>query len=636
MRGRDGWIVPEDEEWLTSDVKVGCVMEFMTLGFDFPETEEAHGALLVTGVEPRDERGLIVHGRLVGSSREVITTQLSLLINRRDFPLHLCGGEPCPAQNAGLMVHVGAVRCYEREGFAASYMKTWGKLVLKEYGETGEVKTRRKKTIPLTFKPKAASKKPSKEEAKAPEKGEDGKGKGGKDKRRRRKPKEKDGKDGKEEKDFPDPGDSAALRKKLQALKNRASGGKAVEEEAGEKDGPETDEKEEVESVDSSTSESSPAVATPKLSTGTQLVKPSGQLAIMDKPSGEPELTERLGRDRRRDSKRHKGEAEAQLLALAAQKSKDQEAEKKLRREEKKRKDRGRKERDSVKESRKKKKKRKKDKKKKKKKRKGGGGGPSSPSSESSRSESEEDDSMESSSSSLLAPLQKKSKQDPGAVLQLLLKHAKQLMDQDAAVDTAASSGVLGGVRMTSYFSLLLRPYYSTASRDMKELFLLATAIDELRQGRLGSLGDSLASRFIAIQTAMSDGSWRSAQFLEMHPLENTSPAPMPLLLQARKHAKVVDRSLRVDDGGRRGNWRGQDNRNQWQNEEKGKGKGGKGKGQGKKGKGKGKNSWGSGYQGGGWNNWNGQGNANQDWWNSKKDGKDGKDTSKKEDQKKD
>ena len=118
---------------------------------------------------------------------------------------------------------------------------------------------------------------------------------------------------------------------------------------------------------------------------------------------------------------------------------------------------------------------------------------------------------------------------------------------------------------MTSYFSLLLRPYYSSASRDMKELFLLATAIDELRQGRLGTLGDSLASRFIAIQTAMSDGSWKSAQFLEMHPLENNSPAPMPLLLQARKHAKVVDRSLRVDEGGRRGNWRNQDTRGHWQ-----------------------------------------------------------------------
>ncbi len=41
-------------------------------------------------------------------------------------------------------------------------------------------------------------------------------------------------------------------------------------------------------------------------------------------------------------------------------------------------------------------------------------------------------------------------------------------------------SGILGGVKMTSYFNLLLKPYNSSASRDTKELFLLATATAEL------------------------------------------------------------------------------------------------------------------------------------------------------------
>ena len=439
-----------------------------------------------------------------------------------------------------------------------------------------------------------------------------------------------DKKDGGDKDDMKDPGGTAALRKKLQELKSRASGAKPVEEEAPKEDGAESPEKEKVESVESSDSESSPAVETPKLSTGTQLAKPTGQLAIMDKPHG----SRRFGEDRKRKEARCQeaqgrgrgstaglGRAEEQGPGSGETSEARREKEERQRKKGKgigegipQKEPQGEKEKEKEKEE----------------EERNGGGRPLELLLEQQRIRQ-----RWGSSSSLLAPLQKKSKQDPGAVLQLLLKHAKQLMDQDAAVDTTAASGVLGGVRMTSYFSLLLRPYYSTASRDMKELFLLATAIDELRQGRLGALGDSLVSRFIAIQTAMADGSWRSAQFLEMHPLENNSPAPMPLLLQARKHAKVVDRSLRVDDGGRRGNWRGSDPRGQWQQEEKGKGKGGKGKDKGKKGKGKGRDSWGSGGQGGGWNNWNNQYNANQDWWNSKKDGKDGKEGKSKEDQKK-
>ena len=636
-KGRNGWIVQEDEMWLTLEVPVGCIMEFNTVGLDLPEDEEPHGALLVTEVTPRDEKGLVVQGRLVGGPVEAITSQLSNMINRRNSPLHLCGSDPCPAEDGEGMVHLSAVRCFEREDFKAPYMKPWGKMVIKEFGESGQVKVGRRRKGPLVFKPKAAPRKPAAKGAASPERGRkrpqrtEEKGK-----RKKRRSGGDEKKDGGDKDDMKDPGGTAALRKKLQELKSRASGAKPVEEEAPKEDGAESPEKDKVESVESSDSESSPGVETPKLSTGTQLVKPTGQLAIMDKPHGEAGGLEKTGTERRRDAKRHKGEAEAQLLALAAQKSKDQEVEKRVRREEKKRRDRGRKGKGSEKESHRRSRKEKKRKKKKKRKKRGmGGGDPSSSSSSSNGSDSDGEESMDSSSSSLLAPLRKKSKQDPGALLQLLLKHAKQLMDRDAAVDTTAASGVLGGVRMTSYFSLLLRPYYSTASRDMKELFLLATAIDELRQGRLGALGDSLASRFIAIQTAMADGSWRSAQFLEMHPLENNSPAPMPLLLQARKHAKVVDRSLRVDDGGRRGNWRGSDPRGQWQQEEKGKGKGGKGKDKGKKGKGKGRDSWGSGGQGGGWNNWNNQYNANQDWWNSKKDGKDGKDGKSKEDQKK-
>ena len=607
---KPGWVHLGDEAWATHDVAVGCIMEFVTAGLELPANPEIHGALLVTACEPRDDKGLLVRGRLVGGEDADVTNQLSNLINRRSYPLHLCGGEPCPLADSTDMVHLRAVTCWERDAFQASYLKPWGKMVIKEYGEKGEI-------------PKKKRKKPEAKPKAGPGKAKDGKkprgGREVKAKKRPAKAKEPEG---------GDPAGTAALRKKLQDLKRREAGARArkEEKEAGEE---ESLELQEVESVDSSAADSSPVAETPALDTGTQLARPHQLLALTNGPEVPDGSWMKAMGGKKAERKKVRGEAEAQLLALAAQKSKEQEAERHRSKKEKKRGRRKRKEKDLEKDPPKKGKKKKKKKKKKRK----DGGGSSSPSSESDGSGSSSEETASSTSSSLLAPLQKKSKQDPGGVLRLLLKHAKQLMDQDASVDTSEATGILGGVRMTSYFSLFLRPYYSSASRDMKELFLLATAIDELRQGRLGTLGDSLASRFIAIQTAMSDGSWKSAQFLEMHPLENNGPAPMPLLLQARKHARVVDRSLRVDEGGRRGNWRNQETRGYWQNEEKGKGKGGKGKDSGKKGKGKGRNSWGSGYQGGGWNSWGNQ-NSDQEWWNKKKDGKDGdkkKETEKKE-----
>jgi len=75
-------------------------------------------------------------------------------------------------------------------------------------------------------------------------------------------------------------------------------------------------------------------------------------------------------------------------------------------------------------------------------------------------------------------------------------------------------------VKLTSYFNLVIRPYHQSSSRDMKELHHLAVALDELRGGQLGQLGDSLAARFLATHTAVNEGHWRSAQFLEIHPLE--------------------------------------------------------------------------------------------------------------------
>ena len=82
----------------------------------------------------------------------------------------------------------------------------------------------------------------------------------------------------------------------------------------------------------------------------------------------------------------------------------------------------------------------------------------------------------------------------------------------------------------------------------MKELNLLAICLDELRAGELGKLGDSVASRFLDIHTAVNEGNWKSAQYLELHPLEPAQGAPMSFLLQAKKYGRLVSKSHKSDD----------------------------------------------------------------------------------------
>ena len=84
--------------------------------------------------------------------------------------------------------------------------------------------------------------------------------------------------------------------------------------------------------MDSSASGPSSVVATPRLDTGTHLAEPRTLLALMEKPDRKGRVENRK-QERKVDQRRFKGEAEAQLLDLAAQKSKDQEEGRKTKRE---------------------------------------------------------------------------------------------------------------------------------------------------------------------------------------------------------------------------------------------------------------------------------------------------------------
>lgn len=112
--------------------------------------------------------------------------------------------------------------------------------------------------------------------------------------------------------------------------------------------------------------------------------------------------------------------------------------------------------------------------------------------------------------------------------------------------------------------------------------------------GRLAETADALASRFIAVHTAMSDGNWGTAAQLELFPLEQVQSASTSVMLQAQKHKRLLWKSQGFTSRnffrGKGGWWRSG-------GEEKGSDKG---PGKGKKGKGKYKTKQGGSGDGGG------------------------------------
>ena len=613
------WVKLGEEDWGKLSPLVGTILEFGVVASGLDSTDGGHGALLVTGVDLEESSGLLVSGRVVGADAESLSSELSNKVNRRGYRIHLCSAEKCTYAGEVDLVHVVSGRVHQAAEFKAPYMKTWGKKLVADFikdqvdglgwprREDRSKKDKVKDPRPKRPAARLGDRKRKREPAEEPPGGDGGK------KRRKDKKHRDDGGQSTQDR----------LREKLAAFRAKvAGGGLGKKEDKGEKKVKKEKkhcardaEDEDYDSV--ATEDDSSCVvesAPPKLGSGTKLGLP---LALGHR-SHQEEMEERRDTLRRKQSA-EQTKPEAQLLAIAAQQKGLQESMKK--REKKDEKDPG-KGKDSEKRKRKKqeKKKRKKKRKKRKKKKKkdfGGSSGGSSSSTSSSGKSNMSSWSMKSGSSSdssLLAPLQRKSKQNPGGVLRMLIKHARQLMDQDTAVDVGEDTGILGGVRMSSYFSLMLRPYYPTSSRDMKELYLLATMIDQLRQGRLGALGDAMGSRFIAIQTAMSEGNWRSAQYLEMHPLDSGTPAPVSLLLEARKHARLIDKSQKQEEYRGKGNWKGHE-KGKWYYEDAPKGKGYKGKPG--KGKGRGRGAWAQ--QGGGWD----PSGQNPNWWGAKREDRD-------------
>ena len=574
-------------EWQGFAPQSGDILELATALVPGHQGSTAVAALLVTSVRKTGEGSLEWQGRIVGRSDDAVGKELSNLVNRRHHPLHLCWHVPCTFAEEDGVIHVTRARWWERGSFDAPYLRAWGRLVIKEYDtlEEGEA--------PKPGPKRAARRKP-------------GTGKG------LRKPAHAGAGNPPARRRAVASGTPGALKEKLKGLREKLL---AEKRKGGEKPILVHDSEDSEGSTMEDSNASDKDEEREEEETGGRR-RPVTSLALQDVKREEPEKdlkSSRLKKTRRRKVKRPRDPG-LQLLAQAAQRGEAREEEERSKKE-KKRKgsgNRGVKALVAALTGREKEKKEKRDGKKKRKRK---SRGAYDPPGDSSGSSEYEEESSGSESSEMLAPLQKKSQKKPGTVLRMLVHHAKQALDQSAVIETKQVESVTGGVKLGTYFNLLVRPYHAVSSRDMKEMNHLAVCLDELRAGELGKLGDSLASRFLAIHTAVNDGSWRAAQYLELHPLEPTQGAPTSLLLEARRHGKLVNKSLGTEEWRRpRGESEG------WKGGGKGDAKG-KGKGKGKdwsrQGKG-GEASWQG--RGGGWN-------KNRNWWEANKEKADGKDS---------
>ena len=220
-----------------------------------------------------------------------------------------------------------------------------------------------------------------------------------------------------------------------------------------------------------------------------------------------------------------------------------------------------------------------------------------------SSSEDSSEDSSESDSKDFEAPLRKRAKTSPGSVLRLLVKRAQTALDQSALVDMDPlnNSAITTGVKLVTYYQLHIRPHYSHARGQMRDLLaLMAQTLDLLRAGLIAQACDHLAGHFIAIHQSLIDQGWSQAKYLEVIEGEEMGATPASILLETRRHAKTSMRAETPDAWlpGRNRGWFGGENRGKgWWPGEKGKGKGKKGKWKDKdkseKGReGKGKNVW--------------------------------------------
>lgn len=543
--------VPEGEEidcgsekWGRLACPVGAIIEVALVGSSVGLGTEGWFAFVIAEVDLMTPGGRVLKGPLLGCESESVIFEVARLLQAQG--VHLCDEDPC-VNFLGLdAIHATKVRLWTPEKFEADYLTKEGKAALKK---AQKAERERLGTLPPRPRAMRARKEsPGKTAKGVPKKPPTAtKAKTG-DRAAEDNDVEEvipvlsEDDDGGDDREAPVAGaNRAKLRKLLQGTRERILGGHGGahrEKDAEELNGGPRH------------AGSGRAAAASKLVAGTAL-NPYRQSSF---PVAPLEDSRDITMHRSTRQTHGKDTPAAALLAQAVQAS---EAEARERRRKKKEKSRG----DGVKElvrllrgKGKNKKKRTSRRRSRSPPRRGGvkhdpddsgGSGSSGSSTESSgdsrrrksRSDDESDLSYE-------PPLRKKAAKSPGSVMQMLVKHAQEQLDRGALLESeGAGPGVTSGIKISTYFALLIRPNHPAGNPLLRELYALGQAIDLLRMGRLPETADALASRFIAVHTALSDGGWATASQLELYPLEPVQSATMSTMLQAQKHRRLIQKS---------------------------------------------------------------------------------------------
>eukprot|EP00435_Cladocopium_sp_Y103_P053261 s1285_g17.t1 len=545
-------------EWARLSPLVGLIVEGCLLGSSVGAgvaTEEWFAGL-IQEVKGSTAEGWLLGCLLLGCEREAAFEEVASGLS--EGYLHLCPGEPCLSDHPGPLVHVTRTRFWEPLQFQCEYLTELGKTGLKK------AVTAQKKRATIAAKGKGVAGVPP-----ATPQADRGRGRGRGIVKRpaKRKKKEEDGgpsisllsedeeeSEGNEEVPEVTPR-RGALRDTLRRTRERilGQGGQArPHRDAGGLSGGRTPE------------DSARAAATSRLVAGTAL-NPAKQTPLQLAPvvdtndSTMRNLTKRLS---------GAGNASSALVTQALEQSVTESKNRKRKRRDKDKKDGVKQLVDLLKGKRKKKKKRrsrsraedrvkfKKDPE---------DPGDSSSSGYSSESGYSEDEDSEGSDLDFEPPLRRKATKDPGSVMAMLVKHAQDQMDRGALLESeGARASLTSGIKISTYFALMIRPYHPSGSPLLRELYALAQAIDLLRIGKLPETADALASRFIAVHTALGDGNWLTASQLELYPLEATQSATTATMLQAQKHRKLSSKRPMVGwhwPGKRRRLWREREER---------------------------------------------------------------------------
>ena len=566
--------VDETEAWAGLVLEPGQVLEVFMGSSSYSVVADVWAAFLVTEVQVDIDGSHMVMGHFLGCEDDALGQELSRDFGGEIAGIHLCLGRPCIDTREEARLHATKVRVWTWETFRTSdYLPKGVAAQVKKW-----LKAIKKPPVEESVKLAASAKK------------------------QRRKPAVKDAVAGDGEKGPPAGSGltqemKESLRAKLRDVRKRTHGA-----DGHGKDGKAMEKKGKPEVVaDSSDDETSGYVPTPaeemeKLMTGTTL--PPTAMVALEAPersrggdgkkkakgvtkditskslSGQlilraVEMTkERKKRTSKAAKKKSSGDKVAQLLSKILTKGSSKKKDKK---------DKGRRKKRKVVD------------------------GVIISCSSSSKSDLESDEMEDDSETDLETPIKKRSRDRPGSVLSLLTEHVRDQMDQASLAEMPGETHqITGGVKISSYFALHIKPNFHQNLRELREMHSLAATLDLLRTGDIARVGDSLAARFMALHQSMLDQSWGTARFMELHSMDEGGAATPSLVLASRKHSRLVDK-VQGKGGPAWGNWYGRGagrGRGGWKGsgDWSGDGKGGKGK-DGKKGKQKGGKGQGQGWE---------------------------------------